>query len=256
MIHASDLFSLANKRALVTGGARGIGLAIARVFAQAGAEVLISDLDDGALKTAVSLLASEGLTVEASCCDNGDERAVARLAAWAGGVDLLVCNAGMEGPVGPLGSAPSTAVERVFQVNLMGAVWLSGHLAPGMAARGGGAIILMASIAGLRGNKSIGAYGLSKAALAQLARNLAVEWGPSNIRVNALSPGLVRTGFSEKLLADDAFRVRRLGLTPLRRAGEPHEIAGAALFLASPAGGFVTGHNLVIDGGTLISDGN
>jgi NAD(P)-dependent dehydrogenase (short-subunit alcohol dehydrogenase family) len=113
----------------------------------------------------------------------------------------------------------------------------------------------MSSIAGLRGNKSIGLYGLTKAAVAQLARNLAVEWGPQGVRVNAISPGLIRTPLASGLLGNDLFMQRRLAMTPLRRVGEPHEVAGIAVMLASRAGGFITGQNLVVDGGTLISDG-
>jgi len=113
----------------------------------------------------------------------------------------------------------------------------------------------MASLAGLRGNKTIGPYALSKAALAQLARNLAVEFGPDHVRANAIAPGLIRTELAAPLLANADFMKRRLQLTPLRRVGEPHEIAGAAIFLASAAGAFVTGQTLVVDGGTLVTDG-
>jgi len=125
-----------------------------------------------------------------------------------------------------------------------------------MAERGSGSVLLMSSIAGLRGNRSIGLYGLSKAALAQLARNLALEWGPQGVRVNAVSPGLIRTPLAAGLLADTDFMQRRLQATPLRRVGEPHEIAGVVVLLASRAGGFITGRNLVVDGGTLIHDGS
>ncbi len=125
-----------------------------------------------------------------------------------------------------------------------------------MAERGSGSVIFMSSIAGLRGNKMIGLYGVTKAALAQLARNLAVEWGPSGVRVNAISPGLIRTALSKGLMEDAGFMQRRLAMTPLRRVGEVHEIAGVAIWLASRAGAFVTGQNIVVDGGTLISDGN
>jgi len=114
----------------------------------------------------------------------------------------------------------------------------------------------MSSIAGLRGNQAIGLYGMSKAALAQLARNLAQEWGPSGVRVNAISPGLIRTSLASGLMDNAEFMQRRLAQTPLRRVGEPHEVAGVAVMLASPAGAFITGQNLVVDGGTLISDGN
>ena len=127
---------------------------------------------------------------------------------------------------------------------------------PQIAARGGGAVVLIASLSGLRGNGRINAYALAKAGLAQLARNLAVEWGPRNVRVNAISPGFIATELSAPLLDDPAFMQRRMAQTPLRRPGTPAEVAGAAVFLASPAGAFVTGHNLVVDGGTLISDGS
>jgi len=124
------------------------------------------------------------------------------------------------------------------------------------AAGGGGSAILIPSLAGLRGNGRINAYALTKAANAQLARNLAVEWGQQNVRVNAISPGFIATELSAPLLADEAFMARRMAMTPLRRPGRPEEIAGAAVFLASPAGASVNGHNLVVDGGALISDGS
>ena len=125
-----------------------------------------------------------------------------------------------------------------------------------MAARRDGSVILTASLSSMRGNKSIGLYALSKAGLAQLARNLAVEWGPANVRVNSISPGLIATEFARPLLDNPELLSRRLASTPLRRAGEPHEVAGVAVMLAGPAGAYVTGQNLIVDGGTFISDGN
>jgi len=125
-----------------------------------------------------------------------------------------------------------------------------------LAAQAGSAVVLIASLAGLRGNGAINAYALAKAGVAQLARNLAVEWGPKGIRVNALSPGFIRTELSRPLLENAAFMARRMQMTPLRRPGEQAEVAQAALFLASAAAGFVTGHNLVVDGGTVITDGS
>ena len=117
-------------------------------------------------------------------------------------------------------------------------------------------MILMASIAALRGNRSIGLYGMTKAALAQLARNLAVEWGPQGVRANAIAPGLIRTPLAAGLMQDAAFMTRRIAMTPLRRVGEAHEVAGVAVMLASAAGAFVSGQTLVVDGGTLVSDGS
>ncbi len=146
--------------------------------------------------------------------------------------------------------------DRVMAINLRSQVVLTGLALPHIAARGGGAVLLISSLSGLRGNGRINAYALAKAGVAQLARNLAVEWGPRNVRVNAISPGFIATELSASLLADEAFMTRRIAQTPLRRPGTPAGVAGAALFLASPAGAFVTGHNLVVDGGTLISDGS
>ena len=171
-------------------------------------------------------------------------------------MDTLLCNAGIQGPAGPLGQVSDDDWQAVMDTNLRSAVRLCNALAPRMAARGGGSLVLMASIAALRGNRAIGLYGLSKAALAQLARNLAVEWGPANVRANAIAPGLIRTPLADGLLADAAFMARRLQATPLRRVGEPHEVAGLAVLLASRAGAFITGQTLVADGGTLISDGS
>jgi NAD(P)-dependent dehydrogenase (short-subunit alcohol dehydrogenase family) len=179
-----------------------------------------------------------------------------RLCDEAGAVDVLVCNAGVQGHHGPMSAANDAQWQQVMDINLRAAVRLTSRLIPGMAQRGNGSVILMSSIAGLRGNRSIGLYGLSKAALAQLARNLAVEWGPQGVRVNAISPGLIRTPLAERLLADEDFMAHRLKATPLRRVGEPYEIAGVVVMLASRAGGFVTGQNLVVDGGTTISDGS
>ncbi len=193
-------------------------------------------------------------------CDVTDDAALAALIdgtlAALGGLDILVCNAGITGRAGPFADIDMADYAHVMALNLRSQVVLCNLALPHIAARGGGAAILLASLSGLRGNGRINAYALSKAGIAQLARNLAVEWGPRNVRVNAVSPGFIATELSAPLLADDAFMARRMAMTPLRRPGTPQEVAGAALFLASPAGAFVTGHNLVVDGGTLVTDGS
>lgn len=173
-----------------------------------------------------------------------------------GGIDVLVCNAGIAGRAGPFADIDQADYDHVFQLNLHSQVELCNRTLPIIAGRGGGAVVLLSSIAGLRGNGRINAYALAKAGVAQLARNLAVEWGPRGVRVNAISPGFIATDLSAPLLADAAFMARRMAMTPLRRPGTPGEVAGAAVFLASPAGAFVTGHNLVVDGGTVITDGS
>ncbi len=258
---AYSLFDLRDKVALVTGATGGLGQAICAALRAHGAKVLVSDHDANACAHLAQALAGDGgqaLALPADLADiAGLGECAARALAWQGRVDILVCNAGVQGPAGPLAAVSDSDWQQVMDINLRSAVELTRHLLPAMAAvSGGGSVVLMSSIAGLRGNKAIGLYGLSKAALAQLARNLAVEWGPQGIRVNAISPGLIRTPLAAQLLDNADFMPRRLALTPLRRVGEPDEIAGAVVLLASPAGAFITGHNLVIDGGTTISDGN
>lgn len=257
---SSTLFDLKGKVALVTGATGGLGLAIAQAMADHGASVLASDLDPVLCARLVERIRRSGGVAHDLAADLSKVEGAAALAAAAlavyGRVDVLVCNAGMQGPAGPIGQASPADWQRVMDLNLRAAMELTTALLPKMAANPGSSVVLMSSIAGLRGNKAIGLYGLSKAALAQLARNLAVEWGPLGVRVNSISPGLIRTPLSASFIDNPAAIERRLSLTPLRRVGEPHEIAGVAVMLVSAAGGFITGHNLVVDGGTTISDGN
>lgn len=256
----NELFGLHGKTVLITGAAGGLGQAIADLFASAGAELILTDQTLAHAEAAAASIRSRGTAIRTFGLDLGDIpalRAAALDMVNKGDVpDVLVLNAGMQGPAGPISDVTEVEWHRVMTVNLASAHALTSAFAPAMARRGGGSIILMASIAALRGNKAIGLYGLSKAALAQLARNLAVEWGPLNIRANAIAPGLIRTPLARELMANSSFMVRRLSMTPLRRVGEPHEIAGVALMLASDAGAFITGQTLVVDGGTLISDGS
>lgn len=256
----ADLFDLTGRVAIVTGATRGIGAAIARALAEAGATVVVSSEDAAACTDAAAALTDDGLSALPIGCDLADAAQIRALVATTserhGRIDMLVCNGGIEGPVGPIGEASETAIDRTIAINLKSAATLTTAAIPHMAERGGGAVVLISSIAGLRGNRAIGVYALTKAALAQLARNLAVEWGGRGVRVNAISPGLIHTAFSEALIADEAFMARRMAMTPLRRPGLPEEIAAAALFLLADGGAFVTGQNIVVDGGTLISDGS
>ncbi len=252
----TTLFDLHGRSALVTGATQGLGLSIAQALAAHGARVLVSDRDTAACTRIAAALREAGHDAQGLAADLAAPAQIAALCQVAGDIDVLVCNAGIQGPAGPLDQAGDADWQQVLDINLRSAARLCAGLLPGMARRGGGSVVLMSSIAGLRGNRALGLYGLSKAALAQLARNLAVEWGPRQVRVNAVSPGLIHTPLAEGLLQDDAFMARRLQATPLRRVGAPHEVAGVVVMLASAAGAFVTGHNLVVDGGTTISDGS
>ena len=254
------LFDLHGTVALVTGATGGLGTAICDALAAHGARVILSDHDAAACESAAATMRAQGFEAQGLPCDLREQTSLAGFISQAigiwGRVDTLVCNAGVQGPAGPIGKISRADWDTVMQVNLSAPLALTAHLIPLMAERGSGSVVLMSSIAGLRGNRAIGLYALSKAALAQLARNLAVEWGPQGVRVNAISPGLIRTPLAKDLLSDEAFMERRLAATPLRRIGEPAEVAGAVVMLAGRAGAFITGHNLVIDGGTTISDGS
>lgn len=248
-------FELTGKSAIVTGSTRGIGRAIAEGLVAAGARVLVSSENAADTRQVASELGMPGVVADVT-----DTGALAGLVDAAltefHGIDILVCNAGITGAAGPFSSIDMDDFDRVMALNLRSQVVLANLALPHIAERGGGAAILLSSISALRGNGRINAYALAKAGVAQLARNLAVEWGPRNIRVNAISPGFIATELSRPLLADEAFMARRMAMTPLRRPGTPEDVAGAAVFLSSRAGAFITGHNLVVDGGTVITDGS
>jgi NAD(P)-dependent dehydrogenase (short-subunit alcohol dehydrogenase family) len=249
-----SLFDLTGKVAIVTGSTKGIGLAIAARMAEHGATVVISSRKADACAAVAEKIRSAGGKAEVIPCHIGRKEALQALVdqtvARCGGIDILVENAGVNPYLGPSAAMPDDAFDRVMGLNVRSNVWLANMAIPHMVARGGGAVIIISSIGGLRGSGQLGAYGLSKAADMQLARNIAVEWGPKNIRANAIAPGLVRTDFARALWEDPVLYRKRTRDTPLQRIGEPDEIAGAAVFLASAAGNFTTGQTIVIDGGT------
>ncbi len=249
----SALFDLTGQVAVITGSSKGIGRAIAERMAEHGARVVISSRKQDACEVVAAGIRDAGGEAIAVGCNIGrkDElQALVRrtMAEW-GRIDTLVCNAAVNPYYGPSASIPDDAWDRIMGSNIRSNHWLCTMVLPGMAERGGGSVIIVSSIAGLRGTATLGAYGVSKAADMQLARNLAVEWGPRGIRANCIAPGLVRTDFARALWEDPENLERRMADTPLRRIGEPDEIAGAAVFLAAASGRFMTGQTVVIDGG-------
>jgi NAD(P)-dependent dehydrogenase (short-subunit alcohol dehydrogenase family) len=255
-MHPSRLFSCAGQVAIVTGGSSGIGRASAEALAAAGARVLLVGLPDGEPAAVASALRYRGLEaagMEADLSATGAASAIVAAAVdrW-GRLDIVVANAGaaLDEP----GPTDLEALDRMYALHVRSVVELANIAVPVLAKSGGGTFLVMSSLAGLRGNQVLSGYGITKAANAQLARNLAVQWGPSGVRANAISPGVIETEFARPITDDPATAERRRDRTPLRRFGRVEEVAGAVVWLASAAGAFVTGQNIVIDGGTLISD--
>ena len=253
-----NLFDLKDKVAVITGSSRGIGKAIALRFAEHGAKVVISSrkreaCDEVVAEITATYGAGRAIAIPANISSKPDlERLVAETRQQWGRIDVLVCNAASNPYYGPQAGIADEQFRKILDNNIIAHHWLISLTAPEMTARREGSIIIVSSIGGLRGSPVIGAYCISKAADMQLARNLAVEYGPHNVRVNCIAPGLIRTDFARALWEDEAMLDKRTATTPLRRIGEPDEIAGAAVFLASAAGSFMTGQSLVVDGGVTI----
>jgi len=253
-----NLFSLAGKVAIVTGSSRGIGKAIAERLAEHGAKVAISSRKlEPCQKVADALNAKHGAgTAIAVAANISSKEALQTLVDQTvqqlGPVDVLVCNAASNPYYGPMAGISDEQFRKVLDNNIVSNHWLINMVAPGMIQRRDGSIVIVSSIGGLRGSPIIGAYCISKAADMQLARNLAVEFGQHNVRVNCIAPGLIKTDFAKALWDDPKLLEARNAETPLRRIGDPDEIAGAAVYLAAPASAFMTGQTLVVDGGVTI----
>ena len=252
-----SLFSLDDKVALITGSTKGIGRAIAERMAEHGARVVISSRRQVECEqVADSIVAAGGQALALDCNINYPQqlhKLVTTTRNHWGRIDVLVCNAAINPYFGPSRQIPDTTFNRIMQTNVGHVHQLCQLVLPQMADTGGGSVIIVSSIAGLKGTASLGAYAISKAADMQLARNLAVEWGPSQVRVNCIAPGLIRTDFAKALWENPDIYQATVANCPLRRIGEPDDIAGAAVLLAAPAGRFITGQTLVIDGGGTIA---
>jgi NAD(P)-dependent dehydrogenase (short-subunit alcohol dehydrogenase family) len=253
-----NLFNLQGQVALITGSSRGIGRAIAERLAEHGAKVVISSRKQEACdEVAAAINARHGAgTAIAQAASISNKAALQSLvdktlATW-GRIDTLVCNAASNPYYGPLAGIGDEQFRKILDNNIVANNWLVTMVAPQMQARRDGSIMIVSSIGGLRGSTVIGAYCISKAADMQLARNLACELGPDNIRVNCIAPGLIKTDFAKALWDNPVALAARNAETPLRRIGDPDEIAGAAVYLAAPASRFMTGQSLVIDGGVTI----
>jgi NAD(P)-dependent dehydrogenase (short-subunit alcohol dehydrogenase family) len=250
-----SLFDLEGQVAVVTGSSRGIGRAIVERLAQHGARVVVSSRrQDACDAVAADIVRRHGegraLAVAASLSSKEAlQRLVdATLQAW-GRIDVLICNAASNPYYGPLAGISDEQFRKILDNNVIANLWLVAMVAPGMVERRSGSIVIVSSIGGLRGSTTIGAYNVSKAAGFQLARNLAHEYGPHGVRVNCIAPGLVKTDFARALWENPETLRRATEPVPLRRIGEPDEIAGAAVFLASKASSFMTGQAIVVDGG-------
>ena len=252
-----NLFDLSGKVAVVTGSSRGIGRSIAENLAGAGARVVISSRKADACEEVAQAIRAQGgeaLAVPANISDRAAlENLVQQTRSQWGRIDVFVANAASNPYYGPLTGMPDEAFDKIMHNNVMANVWLANLVIPEMAKRRDGAFIIVSSIGGLKGSKDLGAYCLSKAADMQLARNLAVEWGRHNVRVNCIAPGLVKTDFARALWENPELRAATERMTPLHRIGEPDDIGGVAVFLASRAGAFVTGQTIVADGGMTIA---
>jgi len=254
-----NMFDLSGKVAVITGGTKGIGRAAALAMARAGAKVVVSSRKIDACDETAEAIRAEGHDAVGIPCNISNVEDLQALVAGSldayGKIDILVCNAAVNPYMGPLLDIDDEAYDKTLDANVKNVLRLCGLVIPGMAEREDGAIIIVSSIAATKGSLGLGAYAITKAADVQIARNLAVEWGRKNIRVNCVLPGLVKTDMARALWQDPKRHERALAGYPLGRLGEPEDLAGAILFLASPAASWITGQAIPVDGGATIAGG-
>ena len=252
-----NLFDLSGKVAVVTGSSKGIGRAIAEQMAFHGADVVISSRREDACQEVAEAINGEsgdrgGSAIPIAChigYKEQMENLVNETRSKLGKIDILVCNAAVNPYYGSMLDIPDSAFEKILDSNVKSNHWLCQLVIPEMVERKDGVILIVSSVGGLNGSAVLGTYGVSKAADMALARNIATEFGPHNIRANAIAPGLVRTDFARALWENPETLKNATANASLRRIGEPEEIGGVAVFLASRAGSFMTGQSVVVDGG-------
>jgi NAD(P)-dependent dehydrogenase (short-subunit alcohol dehydrogenase family) len=253
---ATSRISLENKVVVVTGASRGIGEAIARAAAEAGATVVLASRKQADLDRVASDLAAKGAKVAAIACHTGHEAEVTALFAQAvetfGRVDGLVNNAATNPYFGPVHETDLNAFQKTVDVNIRGYFFMSARAVKEMAKTGGGAILNVASVNAFVPGAMQGIYSITKAAIVSMTESFARECAPLGVRVNALAPGATDTKFASALVNTPSIRDNLLRRVPMNRVAEPHEMAGAALYLVSPAASYTTGTTLVVDGGFLV----
>jgi NAD(P)-dependent dehydrogenase (short-subunit alcohol dehydrogenase family) len=256
-----SLFDLSGKVAVITGSSRGIGRAIAEAMADQGAKVVVSSRKADACEEVAKAINDKhgdgrAIVVPANISSKEALQAlVDETRRQLGRIDILVCNAASNPYYGPMAGISDEQFRKILENNVIANHWLIAMVAPEMVERKAGSIIIISSIGGLKASTMIGAYNISKAADFQLARNLAAEFGPSQVRVNCIAPGLIRTDFAKALWENPQTLKAVTMHTPLQRIGEPHELAGAAVFLASDASTYVTGQAIIVDGGSTTGVG-
>ncbi|MBT3659288.1 MAG: SDR family oxidoreductase [Rhodospirillaceae bacterium] len=253
------LFDLTGKTALITGSSRGIGKAIAMAMVDAGARVVISSRKLDACEAVAAEINDAGGEAMALPCNVSDRDSLRTLVgevidAW-GRIDILVCNAAINPYFGTLQDIDEGAFDKIMETNVKNQLWLCNMVIPAMAERREGSVIIVSSVGAMKGTKNLGAYSISKGADITIARNLAVEWGESQVTVNCIAPALIRTDMARALWEDPERYKKACEIYPLGRIGEPEEVAGAAVFLAAPSGRFVTGQTIIVDGGADASRG-
>ena len=246
------LFRLDGRVALVTGASKGIGETMARAMAEYGAHVVLSSRKQDAVDTVAESFRADGLAASAIAANMGSLDDIQRLVDFTleacGGIDIIVNNAAANPVYGPLQDIDEGAFDKIIDVNLQGPLELCKRAYPALCRRGGGSIMHISSIGGLKPEPGIGIYSVSKAAIISLTQAMAQDWGGDHIRVNAICPGLIRTAFSRALWSDDNIRAHFEDRVPLGRIGEPGDLAGLAVYLASDASAYCSGGVYMVDG--------